>query len=406
MRSSSEDCKAVSITGMVFIVLGLLLNEWTLARIVSSDGMITSVVAKVIIWGLDLMFIAAGIILLKYKVQVKAHGKGILFCAVAFILFLFLLEGGLRAFYFIKGRNVNFSDYIGWQSKENQSWKKSYEGYGEIVFTTTKYGFRIFGDPNTDKIKIFVLGDSFTQGTTVNDGYPYYEYLQKNHDNIEIFAYGAGGFGSLQEYMILEKYFDMIKPDLIIWQFCPNDLINNSQALEALSLYNNNQNTRPYFDYKTGKISLLYPRKFVGWADKFIQHSNLLKLLSLRLGILSGDVSGSIENYLKMDDPLAIETIRTTSAIMGLVRKKVGNIPIISFQTDNEQIKWSGNAFSGISSEHSIHYIDNVPEVLLEADAKRIPIYGPDGSHWNETGHSIVGKRILDYLLENDFLTR
>lgn len=406
MRSSSEDYKAILITGAVLIALGLVFNEWTLARLISSDGMITSSAAKVIIWVLDIIFIAAGFVLLKYKAHVKAHDKEILFSVVAFVLFLFLLEGGLRAFYFIKGRNVNFSESIGWQSKENLLWKKNYAGYGEVLFTTTKYGFRVFGDPNTDKLKIFVLGDSFTQATTVNDGDAYYDYMQKNHDNIEIFAYGSGGFGSLQEYMIFDKYFDMIKPDLVIWQFCPNDFINNSQVLESLSLYNNNQNTRPYYDYKTGEISLLFPRKFVGWADKFVQHSYLLKMLSLRLGILSGDVSGSIENYLKMDDPLAIETIRTTSAIMELVRKRAGDIPIISFQTDNEQLVWSGDAFSDISNEHSISYIDNVPEILLEADAKGLLIYGPDGSHWSEVGHSIVGERVLNYLFENKLLTR
>jgi hypothetical protein len=111
----------------------------------------------------------------------------------------------------------SFSTYIGWETKSYQSWKRYVEGYGEIVFSTSQYGFRVFGDINTKKKKILVVGDSYTEGTTVSDGYLYYDYIKRNHKNVEIFAYGAGGYSSLQEYMIVDKYFDIIKPDLIIW---------------------------------------------------------------------------------------------------------------------------------------------------------------------------------------------
>jgi hypothetical protein len=48
----------------------------------------------------------------------------------------------------------------------------------------------------------------------------------------ESFAYGVMGYGTLQQYMILDRYLDEIQPGLIILQMCSNDLINNSLSVE------------------------------------------------------------------------------------------------------------------------------------------------------------------------------
>ena len=46
-------------------------------------------------------------------------------------------------------------------------------------------------------------------------------------DSFQVFSYGCGGYGSLQEYMILDKYFDIIDPDIIIIQTSSNDISDN-----------------------------------------------------------------------------------------------------------------------------------------------------------------------------------
>jgi hypothetical protein len=62
----------------------------------------------------------------------------------------------------------------------------------------------------------------------VSDGDTYYAIIKRKLD-AEVFAYGAGGFGTLQEYMILDRYVDMIHPSLILWQFCLNDFITTTR---------------------------------------------------------------------------------------------------------------------------------------------------------------------------------
>jgi hypothetical protein len=191
---------------------------------------------------------------------------------------------------------MRLSQYLGWENKANYRFIKNLRGYGEIIYSTKEYGFRSFSDVNTRKKKIFVIGDSFTQACSVSDGWTYYDYLEKNNDNIEIFSYGGGGYGSLQEYMILDKYIDIIRPDLILWQFCPNDFINNDHELESASLKNNNHMIRPY--YKEGRIEWLYPKQNYGWIYSVVQSSYLLRMLNIRLNILKAEKKGSIEDKL------------------------------------------------------------------------------------------------------------
>lgn len=409
MKIISKDYKVITSIGFIFIAIGVLFNEWTVAKLFSHDGSLNNLSKKIIVWVFDVIAVLIGLIILKYKHQIKARGREIVFAVVTFIIFLFLFEGGLRVFHYYKSsidsRKIDLLGQIGWKTQENWSWTRLDKGY-EVVFSTTKYGFRVFGDPDTDKFKIFVIGDSYTHGTTVSDGYAYYDYLRKNHDNIEIFAFGTGGYGSLQEYMILDKYFDMIKPDLILWQFMSNDIINNSYKLESLSYLNNNHTARPYYDPANNKITVLYPRQDFGLIYRIIQHSHLLKYLNIRMNILKVEQGDTIENYLKKDDPLAIEAVEITSAIMGLVRKKVGNTTIVAFPVEKEQIPWSSNAFASISQKYSIHYIDHLPDVLNEAVAKGIKIDTPSNPHWSDVGHAIVGKTILDYLIENNLLEK
>ena len=96
-------------------------------------------------------------------------------------------------------------------------------------------GFRRFGDLQARKPRVLVIGDSFTHSTWVSDDKLYYAVIQDKLD-VEVFAWGAGGYSTLQEYLILDKYIDVIQPDVLLWQFCDNDFIENDLNLDEKSL--------------------------------------------------------------------------------------------------------------------------------------------------------------------------
>ncbi len=405
MRGNSKGGKPIVIIGVLLILIGVIFNEWLISEIFLHHGMVRILEARVAIWFFDVFCISAGIFLLIRRPKIRLNFRSVIFLIVSFILFLLIMEGGLRIFYFVMNkigyRTSDFSEYLGWKTAENVHWKRKYKGYGEIEYSTTKYGFRVFGDAGTSKTKIFVLGDSFTECRTVSDGETYYDYIKENDDRIEIFAYGCGGYGSLQEYMILDKYFDTIKPDIILWQFYGNDLFDNDYELESSNIAYNNQMTRPY--YRNGRIEWLYPVKSGKLFSTLLKNLYLLRVINKRLHLLRLEKNRALQKLLTEDYPLIKKAVQTTSEIMGLVRKRVGKIPIVAFPVDKRH--WVGNAFKHISDEHSINYICCIPDSIEKAKESGITVIGSDG-HWNNIGHSIAGKIILDYLNENNLLNK
>lgn len=403
MKGNSKNISAVVI-GVLLITIGVLLNEWFIRALFLQHGMARILLARAAIWLFDVLCIVTGIVLVLRRPQIRINLRSVLFMVVTFVLFLVIMEGGLRLFYFVMNktnyRNRDFSEYLGWGTIAHVHWKRQYKGYGEVEYSTTKYGFRVFGDPHTDKTKILVLGDSFTEARTVSDGFTYYDYLAKNSDRFEIFAYGCGGYGSLQEYMILDKYFDEIQPDIILWQFYSNDLFDNDYELESSNVGFSNHMTRPF--YRNGHIEWLYPVRGSTFISSMVKHSYLIRLVNKRLNIVWLEL-GSYQDILSENHPLVRKAVKTTSDIMGLVRERVGAVPIIAFPVDKQA--WVGSAFEDICDIYEIHYLPYIPEKIQEAQASGLAVIGSDG-HWNSAGHALAGKMVLDYIQENNLLSK
>ncbi|MBU2063516.1 MAG: SGNH/GDSL hydrolase family protein [Candidatus Omnitrophica bacterium] len=318
----------------------------------------------------------------------------------ALIVSILLLEAGMRVYFFINPQRIdNGSDIsaeLGWANESNFYDKGIVKGYGEVEISITKFGFRVFGDTDTTKTKIFVIGDSYTLARMVSDGSTYYDYLKKNSENVEMFAYATGGYGSLQEYMIIDKYYDLIRPDMILWQFCGNDFIDNEPELEAVSVYNDFM-VRPY--YIDNKIQYLFSVRAAKWKCELIRRSYLLKFLQIKLNVLMARPG---KNFILTEHPAFQKSIVTTSKILGLLRKRVGNIPIILFSTDTAY----ADIIADICATHNIHFIRGVPEAIERAKNGGTMVDGTpyDVYHWNAAGHAIVGRAILDYLIKEKFL--
>ena len=126
-----------------------------------------------------------------------------------------------------------------------------------------------------------MIGDSFTHATSVSDDRTHHALLAKLLD-VEVFAYGVGGYGTLQEFLVLDRFVDVIHPDIFLWQYCANDFINNDNELERLSRFNNNGLTRPY--WQNGQAQLLSPKEsFVQVRDWINRHSRFLYFIISRL---------------------------------------------------------------------------------------------------------------------------
>lgn len=321
------------------------------------------------------------------------------------VLTLVLSEAALRQYYDYClhhfSMQQNFPWLIGWKPRPDIRWTESFPGYGTVDYSTAKYGFRTFGDVNTRRKKILVLGDSYTQADQVSDGHTYYDHLARHNPGIEIFAFGGNGYGTLQEYMILDRYIDEIDPDLILWQFCANDLLNNSHPLESASFNNNNQAFRPYRQGE--KIVFSFPRfEGHGWLYNSLASSQITRLLGLDLGFLRSEVpdamqEGAIEKHLTPDNPLVVEATATTRDHLRQVRSRAGSRPIVGFcDSGDGSAGWSPSA---LCREAGFRFIPEVANAIETARHTGIQIdSGLEDKHWNVTGHEIAGKVILEFL--------
>ena len=126
-----------------------------------------------------------------------------------------------------------------------QDTKGNYRVVTNEYFT---HGFKRWPTDPGDKPRVLIIGDSFTQMTYVSNGEEWYAYLERAFPDIAFYVFGAGGYGTLQEYMVMDDHIDTIKPDAIIWQFCSNDYSNNDYELDYKEYPLNNHATRPYWE--------------------------------------------------------------------------------------------------------------------------------------------------------------
>lgn len=384
--------------GVLAILAGLILNPWLFIRL-APDGDIESRVILAGIVVFDLVLIACGVWLLRARPGIQGRDLGLVAASLLFVLVL--LEAGFRmGITGPRGSTLHLTDELGWEPRPSYELVLNDDPvYGDVRYTSTRDGFRRFGDPATDRTKIFFLGDSYTQAVQVPDGGAFYDHIADRRDDVEIFAYGAGGYGSLQEYMVMDRYVDEIGPDLIVWQFTPNDIMNNSYDLESRSAFNSRM-PRPYLE--DGRIERRFPSR-----NPLVRHTVLGRFISVRLGFIGAANKSfrqsSIEYRIDETRELWDEAVRTTEAIMQQVRERAGDIPVVAFEVSSSYL--DDDLFPTICERVGIPFIHGVRAALDSAEAAGVPVdFAPYDGHWSRHGHAVAGERILQFLVERELL--
>jgi hypothetical protein len=401
LHSRSSRGSPFVVVGIVFVAIAVIGNEWVLGTWLTVGGRITNPASRLLLGVVDLAALAAGLMLLIRRE--RAPWRQMLLSAAATLLTLGIAEGGLRAVFavrsWIEPQSRRVAGTIGWRPVANLLIEHDLPGFGHVRYQTTRGGFRMFGDPASPKVKVLVLGDSFTEGGTVSTGETYYEQLSQTRPDLEIFGIGGGGFGTLQEYLLLDESVDEIKPALVHVQMHPNDLINNSHALESRSTTDNNQLTRPYWE--DGRIVSKFPEN-PAWGPLYnlARHSYLLRLVNVNLTFLRARSVGSIERTARADDPDVVQAVSTTADLLRMMRQRAG-VPVVVFSArpDRAFDFWS---VSDVCRRAGVEFIPGVGEAVEAAQAAGERVSGlPVDAHWNRRGHEIAAGVINSWLERN-----
>lgn len=219
--------------GAVWIALGLLINEWTLAHALSVSQF--GQLSRVVIWGFDLAVIVWVWLTLRHQHWHVIENAN-LFC-FAMLVVLVGTEATLRLYPMILGqefangvltkyttlpggiyyfdRRIRMNMMI-----PNYRTEMYYNGY-TWIHETDRYGFR---NPITlERADIALLGDSnvYRHGVSIDQTIGH--YLGKL-TGLQVINMARQGDSSLQESYLLNEFISRLAPKYVIYFFNENDI--------------------------------------------------------------------------------------------------------------------------------------------------------------------------------------
>jgi lysophospholipase L1-like esterase len=296
-------------------------------------------------------------------------------------------------------------DYLGWRMTPNYAFDGKMKDKGgqeyEVSIRYDANGFKAFGDTLSEKPKVFFIGDSYTACIEVSNGKSFFNLL-KDSLGFEVFAYGHAGFGTLQEYMVFDKWVGRIKPDVVVWEVCSNDFIDNYAPLEIECGYKVGER-RPYLQpngstgYGLAVSTFQHLRKISRFLDWLSGRSEKLYLA------LSGQEKRVGEYWIsnkKREYPPFDRAVGVTEKIVAKIKDRLpAGTALLAFSADVYQPQL--DEFQRIFQENGFLFTA-APASLVERTAieDKADTKARDGYHWNEKGHELIAHRLQPLLSE------
>jgi hypothetical protein len=253
-----------------------------------------------------------------------------------------------------------------------------------------KNGFRKWGDTASTRKKVLFLGDSYTACAQTSDDKLFYKILGDSLP-VEVFAYGAAGYGNTQELMIAEHYLKEINPDLIVWQLCCNDFIDNYWRLEEEAGYQVRMR-RPY-TLEDGSLTYQTAER---WPRSIKKYSHFLYFVAKRIGQWRGTFdqapAESAEKRLAEQNlaykPFA-RSVRMTDAIYKKMKALLpAHTKLLVFDADGFGPQY--DHYMRLCAENNIPFAAGVDYFVREAEVAGECTRSDDGYHWNDRGNQLV----------------
>jgi hypothetical protein len=299
---------------------------------------------------------------------------------------------------------------LGWRvvphTTASYQMKDSAGGVYPVQYRTGQQGFRQFGDPSAPGARVLVVGDSFTHAIEVSNEQTYFAVLQQRLSQqlpAQVFAYGAGGWGTLQELLLIERSIGVVQPHIVLLQVCANDIVNNSYELELASYANNNRRPRPYLQ-ADGRIRLLTPQTGVGLAmEALASRSRLASWVLVRIDILLASDAGTrtVEHAIRTEGPGHPGFRRAANLTEQLFARLRAVVPptvkLYAFSVDRQE-PFTG-ALETLLTQQGVAVIEGVADAVSQARLRGETVLVADGAHWAPSGHNIAGNILADRLL-------
>jgi hypothetical protein len=247
---------------------------------------------------------------------------------------------------------------------------------------------------NKEKIRILILGDSFTFGDEVSDNETYSSYLQEMLPHAEVINMGVHGYGHDQMLVLFKEEGVKYQPDIVILGFLPLDMVRNLLEFRDFA--------KPRFVLKSGELKLTgtpvpSPEEILRWD--WIR-PRILDIFSL--------IRHGIKKSLGMQQR-EMEEI-TTAILMELIRsvESIHATPILAYLPRGREITASPAVmpdekylFSICKSNEQAKCFSARPYFAAKiAQGETFK----SGGHWEAAGHRTVAEAIKHYLIDEGYV--
>jgi len=225
---------------------------------------------------------------------------------------------------------------------------------------------------------ILFLGDSFVWGVDAEADERFSDLLRARISSHRIVAAGVSGYGTDQEYLLLQRLWPKIEPAVVVLIFCTQ---NDRQDKSTNIRYEGYQ--KPYFATAPDGSLVLSGQPVP--TSRLQAIKEVWPVRQLWLARLASAV------YLKLRHPMRVVP-DPTERLVGQLR---------------DFVQARGARFLV-----GLQYRD--PELMRYLEAEQIPFIGFDGAefypgaaegtHWTPDGHRLVAERVLGLLSDNDIV--
>ena len=164
--------------------------------------------------------------------KITDFAKNISLSIFSIFIFILVIEFILQTLSpYIKPQYTKVDPTVGWYHNSNVSSVQKLEGHS-YQLSYNSHGYRVpehsYENPTGTK-RVVVLGDSFVDGSEVDDKETWTWHLQDHLGDVEVINLGVYSYSTAQELITLEKKGFRYNPDLVILVTMTNDFANNLQ---------------------------------------------------------------------------------------------------------------------------------------------------------------------------------
>lgn len=254
---------------------------------------------------------------------------------------------------------------------------KQYKASRTISIRNNSHGFRDHEYGPKERPRVAVVGDSFVWGFDVEQSERLTEALQKLWPTWEVMNLGVSGYGTDQEYLLLQRWFDRLQPDVVLLVFSGDNDRDDNITNSRYGYF------KPFFRKAGGSLNLSGVPVFRELPHLATQHELLFKSLLVR---------GLARAILRFGRPARTIVPDPTHELVALMR---------------DFVEARGARFAvGVQGDDTalVRFLEgNRIRSLLLNTRERYPDYF---HHWTPAGHSEVARAVFDLLMAEGLAPR